>query len=233
MVLKFGVRIPASQKLSIFTKNTHKIILLAGSFYPKISGSATATYLIAKDLSKRGHDITVVVDEGNKQLLKNEDLPFNVEYINSYIDFALGNVGFRDVTIQLHNLLKKSNFDILHTFSYMPMFLFSLMRDLYEFPVIFTFWNTPYKKQRAFGLYKEPELDLQLAKNIIQMQKYDKLILGSKCSYESALFLGADPKITNFTYHGIDIDEFNTDLKIIVILISDFILVTTLLTMTS
>lgn len=190
-----------------------KIFFLAGQFYPKIAGSATATYLIAKELARREHEVTVAVGEESRDLLTNVKLSFNIKHINSYDAFATGKAGFREATTEIYSILKNSSFDLVHVFSYMQMLLFSLIRDLFDFPVVFTFWNTPYKLERAVGFYENSELDLQLARSIIGAKKYNRIILGSRCYYNSALSLGADPNITDFSYHGVDINEFNNDLK--------------------
>ena len=190
-----------------------KIFILAGQFYPKIVGSGTATYLIAKELARRGHTVTVAVDKESKKLLLDTELSFNLEFINSYKEFATGKAGFREATSQIYSILKKSSFDIVHVYSYMQMLLLSLIRDMFDFPVVFTFWNTPYKLERAVGFYENSELDLQLARSIIEARKYNKMVLGSLCNYDSALSLGADPNITDYSYHGIDIGEFRNNLK--------------------
>lgn len=190
-----------------------RILFIAGQFYPKIVGSGTVTYFIAKHLAHRGHDITVAADDESRDLLKDTELSFSLKFIESYKEFATGKAGFREVTEQIYSLLKKSNFDIIHVFSYMQMLLFALIRDLFNIPVVFSFWNTPYKMERAVGFYNNSDLDIQLARSIIGAKKYDRMILGSQCSYNSALSLGADPNITDFTYYGIDIDEFYKDLE--------------------
>jgi len=190
-----------------------KILIIAGKFYPMIVGSGTATYLVATELAKRGHDVTVVVDKEYRTLLKNEKLLFKIIYISGYTLYMTGKGDFRSPTSELYLKISKLNFDIIHVFNYLPMLLFSFMRDIFKSPVIFTFWNTPYKSERTIGFYNNSILDIQLAKNIINLKKYDKMILGSLCSYKSALMLGADPKRTHFKYHGIDIDKFNKDLK--------------------
>lgn len=190
-----------------------RILIIAGKFYPVIVGSGMATYFIANELAQLRHEVTVVVDKDYEVSLKNEKLPYKMIYISGYTSYIFGKGGFRRPTSELFTKISKSNFDIIHVFNYLPMLLFSFMRDAFKVPVLFTFWNTPYKSKRTIGFYDNSILDIQLSKNIIGLKKYDEMILGSLCSYKSALMLGANPKTTHFKYHGIDMDEFNEDLK--------------------
>ena len=178
-----------------------------------IVGSGMATYFIADRLSKMGHDVTAVIDRDYSDALKHEKIPFNTCCIPDYIKFMTGEGGFSNATASLYSQLKNIDFDVIHVFNYLPMLLFSLARELFDAPVVFTYWNTPYINKRAIGYYESSELDIELARNIIGLKKYNKLILGSKCSYQSALSLGANPKIASFKYHGIDIAQFNQDYK--------------------
>lgn len=190
-----------------------KIFFYSGQFYPKIVGSGTVAYLIAKELAKRGHEITVAVDKEIQLISKKTNYPFTVLYLDSLKEFATGATGLRKATTEIYYALKSQKFDIVHVYSFMPMLLISLMRDLIDCPVIFTFWNTPNKNERAIGFYNEPELDLQLARSIVDLKKYDRVIVGSEAWRGTALSLGINPEILDFSYIGIDLSEFKYKLK--------------------
>lgn len=189
-----------------------KILIIAGKFYPMIVGSGMATYFVANEMANRGHDVTVVIDREYSELLKNKELPFKIQYASDYTSFMMGEKSFHRATEDIYLGLRRSNFDVIHVFNYLPMLLFSMIRGLFDAPVFFTFWNTPYKSERAIGFYDDSNLDIELARTIIGLNKWDGLILGSRCSYESALFLGASHERTHFKYHGIDLGQFNKDL---------------------
>ena len=189
-----------------------KILLIAGQFYPDLAGSGTATHYIANDLARRGHDVTVYVDSKNTYYEFNPHPNFTLEFIPDFKAFMTGGAGFKAPTEAIHSLLDKHSFDVIHVFSYMPMLLLSLMKSRITTPTFFTFWNAPDPGRRALGLYESPELDLQLARQIINMKTYSEMILGSRCSYESALDLGADPVTTSYAYHGIDMKKFLQDM---------------------
>lgn len=190
-----------------------KILIVAGKFFPMIVGSGMATYFVASEIARRGHDVTVVIDREYLCSLKDKKLPFKVHYVSDYTAFMMGEKGFRRATEETYLGLSKFNFDVIHVFNYLPMLMFSMIRDLFNAPVVFTFWNTPYKSERAIGFYDNSCLDIELARTIIGLNKWDKLILGSQCSYKSALFLGANQRKTSFKYHGIDMNQFNEDLS--------------------
>jgi glycosyltransferase involved in cell wall biosynthesis len=186
-----------------------KVLILAGQFYPDLAGSAVATHNVARYLSARGHEVTVVADSANRPALEQRDLPYRVEYARLYKAFMTGDAGFKKATEDIYAIVQKSGFDIIHVQSYLPMLLFSLIRDLIKLPVVFTFWSTPYKLERSIGFYDVSALDMQLSTSIIKLEKYDRLVLGSKSSYNSAIGQGADPRITSIAYYGIDLAEFD------------------------
>src|SRR5574344_1931212 len=139
-----------------------KILIIAGKFYPMIVGSGMATYFVASEMARRGHNVTVVVDREYSEALKAEGLPFKVRYVSDYTSFMMGEKGFRGATEDIYLGLKGSNFDVIHVFNYLPMLLFSMIRSLFAAPVFFTFWNTPYKSERAIGFYDDHDLDIEL-----------------------------------------------------------------------
>lgn len=190
-----------------------KILFVSGQFYPKIVGSGTIAYLMAKELASRGHDITVAVDREIQDLSYAVHYPFHVVYINDLKDFVTGKAGFRKPTEQLLAHINENNFDIIHVFSFMPMLVISLIRELFSPPIVFTFWNTPNKHERAIGYYTNADLDIQLAKSIISMGKYSQVIVGSKAYYNAAIELGVKEEALSFSYIGIDQDEFVLDLE--------------------
>ena len=184
-----------------------KILLVAGQFYPDLAGSGIATYNIARQLVRRGHDVTVCIDENNAyDNSPNEG--FKVIRLLKYKDFATGRTGFKEATLCIYDLICGDNFDIIHVFSYMPMLMLSLMGKSCLPPVVFTFWNAPNSGERAIGFYDKPELDLNLASQIIKMHGYDRIIAGSRASRDMALELGADKEILRFAYHGINMQKF-------------------------
>lgn len=192
-------------------KNKLRILLIAGQFYPDLAGSGIATYNIAKQLAQRGHNVTVCIDENNTyDDSLNEG--FRVVRLLKYKDFATGRAGFKEATLCIYDLICGDNFDIVHVFSYMPMLLLSLAGKSFLPPVVFTFWNAPNSGERAIGFYDKPELDLNLASQIIKMQGYDRIIAGSRVSRDMAIELGVNKETLRFAYHGINMQKFYQNL---------------------
>lgn len=190
-----------------------KILIIAGQFYPDLAGSGIATHYIAQNLAARGHAVTVCVDATNEYLNINPNPSFNIEFIPDFKLFMAGKAGFKVSAEALYEVVGRQRPDVIHVYSYMPMLLLSLMPKVKSAQVFFTFWNAPNKGERALGLYQSSALDLQLAREIIAMDGYDRMILGSKCSFESALDLGANSSRTSFAYHGIDMSQFLRDME--------------------
>lgn len=190
-----------------------KICIISARFYPQIVGSGTTVYMYANELAKRGHDITVVTDGYIKELLGTAEVPFTMKYIEGLEEYAVGKMGFQRVAQDLYSTLQQVDFDILHVNNFMQMLLVSIFRPLIKQPVVFTFYNTPNKTERAIGYFDIPELDIQLAQNTIRQKQYDRLMVGSKCYQDFAVQLGADLEITEFAYLGIDHDAFEEDTR--------------------
>lgn len=135
---------------------------------------------------------------------------FYVDFLESY---AMGESSFRKPTEQIYEIITSEKYDIVHVHNFMPMLLTSIIRPLIKCPVIFTFHNTPNGSERAIGYYQNSKLDIQLAKSVINFQKYNRLVVGSQCYYDFAIKLGADPKLTTLSYLGIDHKEFEKNIR--------------------
>lgn len=195
------------------TKGSLRILILAGQFYPDIAGSAVATDAIATSLAKKGHSVTVLCDSNNKKCLDKLDKLYQLKFADNYKSFMTGDNSFKQATQSIYSLLSNCQFDVIHVQSYLPMLLVSLMGRVIKTPVVFTFWSTPYKQKRSIGFYPESDLDMQLSSSIIRMKQYDRMILGSRAAYASAITQGADPTRTTMSYYGIDMEEFDEQLQ--------------------
>lgn len=189
------------------------ILLVSERFYPQVVGSGTSAYLIAKELVNLGHKVSVATDAKIKLLLGRERLPFDMYYINSFEDYIMGRKSFQLPLLDIFNVLEKNDFDVIQVNNFMPMFLFTIIKPLVKPPIIFTFHNTPNGMERAIGYFKNQNLDIQLAKTIIQAEKYEMIVNGSKCYADFAIKLGANASHMKMAYLGIDQDEFKKQLS--------------------
>lgn len=181
------------------------IYLVSSRFHPQLVGSGTVVFLIADELSRRGHQVTVLTDISIKPQHTGTDYSFNFKYISALEDFCTGKTGFEKSAVDLSKHLRGEKYDVVHVHNYMPMLLVSLFCDLVRAPIFFTFHNTPDQGKRAIGYFpNRPSLDLRLARHILKLQKYEKLILGSRTYYSSALRLGADKSGVRLATYGIN-----------------------------
>lgn len=190
-----------------------KILLVSERFYPQVVGSGTSAYLIAKELVNLGHEVSVATDTKIKALLGREKLPFDMYYINSFEDYIMGRKSFQLPLSNIFDVLEKNDFDVIQVNNFMPMFLFTIIKPLVKTPIVFTFHNTPNGMERAIGYFKNQSLDIQLAKTIIQAEKYKMIVNGSKCYADFAIKLGANSSNMKMAYLGIDQDEFKKQLS--------------------
>lgn len=185
-----------------------RITLVSSRFFPQLVGSGTSAYTIAKGLSERGHEVTVLTDSSLRALHRSQPLPFVVRYIPNLESFAVGIASMREPLDTLHTQLDELKPDVLHVCNFMPMLLCSILRPHIRCPIVFTFFNTPRLGKRAIGYSKEPEVDLVLGRFIIETRAYDKLMVGSQHYYNATIELGATPEDVTLSYIGIDEKPF-------------------------
>lgn len=129
-------------------------------------------------------------------------------YIDQLESYNVGEASFKTPMQQISRVLKEVRFDIVHVHNLMPLLLLSLMKDIIRCPIVFTFYNTPNQKERAIGYFEEPELDLALARNIVESSQYSIAIATSKCYYDFGLRLGMPEDKVSLCYLGIELNEF-------------------------
>lgn len=188
-----------------------KLCIVTSRFYPQLVGSGTSAYVIAREMSKRGHDVTVLTDAALAKEHTGTKLEFNIRYIKSLEDFSLGDASFKKPLAGLSSEIKQLTPDIVHVCNFLPMLLVSIIRSCIECPVVFTFLNTPVIGKRTCGFFSEPELDTALASFIVSAGGYDKLVLGSKQYIQSAKALGAPAEKIVLSYLAPDVRSFDQD----------------------
>ncbi len=172
-------------------------------------GSGTSAFILARELQLRGHSVTVLTDASLRGNPEHKSLAFDVRYINDFEAFATGKAGFAAALDDLYKNIVTIKPDIIHACNFMPMFLLSIIKPLLcEFPIVFTFFNTPVLKKRVAGYFSNHLLDVQLGRFVIEQDVYDKTILGSKYYVAAAQSLGANPDKIRFSYLPPDIQPF-------------------------
>lgn len=198
-----------------------KICVVSARFYPQLVGSGTSAYVIASELSKRGHDVVVLTDASLRGESSHFSLPFRIEYIESLEDFAMGDAGFRDALGDLYEHIGNYKPDVIQVCNFMPMLLISIIRPKLNCPVVFTFFNTPVIGKRATGYFADATLDTELGSFILRTNAYDRIVLGSRHYVDAALSLGASPDKIQVSYLAPDVDSFfqgsrDVDLKAVI-----------------
>lgn len=177
-----------------------------------MGGGETQVFLLAKNMSKLGHNVTVITDSSVEKLSNNNCYDFSVKYVNNFENFCTTGCGFKESCEMIFKILSEGNYDIVHVHNLLPMLLVSIIGKSISSKIVFTFHNTPDPPNRILGYFSDFELDKSLAQNIICQSKYDLLIAGSKFYYDWALKLGSDPVKTQHIYMGVDRSFFNPKL---------------------
>lgn len=180
------------------------ILIISSRFYPQLVGSGTSAFLMAEDLVKQGHRVTVLTDESVQLAAKSAPYDFEVGYIKDLESYCTSKGSAKKPTEQIYQAIKNLNPDIIQVINFMPMLIISTLKYLIKVPIVFTFFNTPDENRRAIGYYDNPELDLALAQTIVKLNAYEALFLGSQTYVEMARRLGAQTDKITFTPLGVD-----------------------------
>ena len=187
-----------------------KILLVPGRFYPDAAGSAAATFYIALELQRLGHNITVMLDAQHPDIHR---FGFNTILINGYKDFLTEKSSFTAPYQDVIRYIAPADYDVIHVFSFISMHLLDMHPALGDSRVFFTFWNAPKIGERYIGYLADHAADTALARHIVRNASYDKLLSGSINSHSAAIALGADNVKASFYYHGIDHEVFTNTQK--------------------
>lgn len=190
-----------------------RVCIISSRFFPQIVGSGTCAYMIASQLAKREHEVTVLTDGTLEKLHTTLDMPFKVGYIPRLEKYALGSNGMREPLEALYEHLANQAFDVIHVCNFMPMLLINILRPHLDAPIVFSFFNTPFAGKRVIGYSSVNEVDTSLAVHAIKDRSYSKLILGSQHYVDTALNLGALKEDIVHCSLGIETELLNQENK--------------------
>ena len=156
-----------------------KILLIMPYFLPDRWGGVNYAYNIAKILVEKGHDITVLCSDHEKE--NEEKIIDGIRIVRLKPDFILSNTPLKfNLPFKMSKLIKENNFDLINAHTPVPFYadVAAMVSKRYKIPFILTYHNDNIKDSFFMGTianvysYSFNLLTLKLSKRIITPSPY-------------------------------------------------------------
>ena len=186
-----------------------RICLFAHSFPPTIGGGETHTYLIAKALSERGHEVTVITGVPSGNLIAHESYPFRVIHVEHFREFEMGKISLRDFLPGVKEALLRFSYDVVHVHNFMPGLVYAIVEPLMHTRTVFTFHSTPVPEEgKIIGHYPDWQLEEAFVRFVLRLPFYRVVVCPSRYYDTWAARFGVPTEKRQLVYHGIDVERF-------------------------
>jgi glycosyltransferase involved in cell wall biosynthesis len=172
-----------------------KILFVQEYFYPVITGgSEVYSYVLIKELIRRGHDVFVIGGGFSNKLETVEDIP--VQRVNLMPSRFLFNV---KSIFTMKNVLKKFDTDLIHGNTFHASIPVGLIGHLNKIPNLISvhnlflyMWKTYFDPIRSSLFYAFERVEFSMP--------YDKIIASDHNSFRNLKLLGLEKKSTYIPY---------------------------------
>lgn len=182
-----------------------RILYVLDYFYPHVGGVPTLFMNLAREMVKRGHDVTVVTTQPTKA--KSFEIHNGIKIIR--IGKSRNDFLFR---ASLHLLSWGKPFDIIHTSTYsamIPAFVTSLLRRIPAVVSVHEIWSM----REMLEFYRAKGATYFLEQKILLSLPFRRYISPSVHTKKDLQIAGVHHKKIVFIPHGIDETIFNPSLK--------------------
>ncbi|MBU1071486.1 glycosyltransferase family 4 protein [Patescibacteria group bacterium] len=193
-----------------------KICYLASKFPPFVGGGETIVYLMARHLSKLGHDVTVITgifDDFKPYRPQLHGEKFKIKYVPGFEEFCIGSGGMVKPLSLINQRIEDIKPDIIHVHNLLPQYLLSPIAETLCSKIVLSYHNTPNPPLRIIGFFENYNLDHAFAHHIFARTKYDSLVATSKFYQQWAVKLGSPVTKTHMIYSGVDVNMFSPEAK--------------------
>lgn len=182
-------------------------LIVSPYFYPKRGGLVNYSYNIAKFLIEKGHDITVLCSDHEKE--NEEKIIDGIRVIRLKPDFIQSNTPLKfNLPFKMSELIKENNFDLINAHTPVPFYadIAAMVSKRYKIPFILTYHNDNIKDSFFMGTianvysYSFNLLTLKLSKRIITPSPY---------CYNESTFLDKFKDKLVWIPPGVDINRYN------------------------
>lgn len=182
-----------------------KILYVLDFFYPHVGGVPTLFYNLAKEMSKRGHSVTVITAhaDGTKSFEKMDGIKV----------YRVGKKREHFMTNSLFKLLSKNErYDLIHTSTYsamIPSFFFSIFRNIPKVLSVHEVWTL----QEWLEFTKRKGIFYFLEERVLFKFPFDFYIVPSMHTKKDLESIGVKESKIKIIPHGIDSRIFNPKMK--------------------
>jgi len=186
-----------------------KVCIISSKFFPIVGGGETHTFQIAKALSEKEFEVTVITNDNGKLLPKN--LPFKIIRIDGFDD---EHIDINTSIPSLYKILKNINPEIIHVHNYEPYLIFSLFSESFkDKKIILTIHNTPFFPKRVFGTFKDFDAEFATAKHLIDSGIQKHIVVASNYYRDSIKSIATTLQSIQLISYGVDFKLFDFKLK--------------------
>jgi len=183
------------------------VLIISPYFYPKKGGLENYSYNIAKILLEKGHDITVLCSDHEKESKK--EIVDRIRIIRLKPDFILSNTPIRfNLFFTMSKLVRENNFDLINAHTPVPFYadVAAIVSKRYSIPFVLTYHNDNIKTTFAINIianvynYSFNLATLKLSKFIITPSPY---------CYNESKFLKKFKNKLRWIPPGVDINKYD------------------------
>lgn len=179
-----------------------KLAYLTTKFFPIVGGGETHTWLIASQMSSRGHTVDIITAPHPQ---RQADKSYNIHEVDGFSDDG---VNFRAVA-HISRLLELSNYDVVHIINYESLFTYNLLQAAVSGNrCVFSTANTPVIGARIFGGISGFEAEKHAVQHILSTVKLDRVIANSKTFFEGYKDVDIPSEKIQLVPFGVDLKSF-------------------------
>lgn len=187
-------------------KQKLKISFITRSLFPLIGGSETYVYEMARIMSQKGHDVSVITSDLPDKYSLKDGYPFEVLRVAGLSDFNHGRLNSRTL-VSLFHAIKSLNPDVISAHNILIGLALSLIYE--SLPpataCFFTDHNTPCsEKKRWLSGINCFEVEKSIGQFVLRSGRFDYMITPSKAFYNWAINNGAPVQKVVQIFHGVD-----------------------------
>lgn len=186
-------------------RDSMKILYVLDFFFPHVGGVPTLFYNLAKEMSRRGHSVTVITAhaDGTK----------NFEKMDGIKVFRVGKKREHFMTNALFKLLSKNEkYDLIHTSTYsamIPSFFFSIFRNIPKVLSVHEVWTL----EEWLEFTKLKGIFYFLEERVLFKFPFDFYIVPSNHTKKDLEKIGLNENKIKVVPHGVDSRIFNPQMK--------------------
>lgn len=168
------------------------VCIINHSIPPYIGGAETMIHTTATEITRLGHNVTVICECPIRPEEYNKRYVYNIISVPGFRQFEAGRLTLREFLPTLQRSLVPKQFDVIHVHNFMPALAVAALSISCEIPIVFTFHSTPVPwESKILGHFSDFDLECSFAEFVLRALPYERLVCPSNYYSTWAHKLGA------------------------------------------